>query len=131
MLKKLNKFTTIALLLIVLGMFAYRFFNPVIIEPVQQQAKEQPSPTPAIPKTYSFTATVSAQPALELVKSQIDLQVKEYDFGLMVEGVNGLIADEKHYWALYHNGDYAKVGIADLKLEKDETIELRYEEIIL
>lgn len=112
-------------------MFAYRFFNPVVPEPIKQQTEAESSPTPAIPKTYGFTATVSAQPALELVKSQIDLQVKEYDFGLMVEGVNGLMADEKHYWALYQNGEYATVGIADLKLEKDETIELRYEEIIL
>jgi hypothetical protein len=112
-------------------MFTYRLFNPVVPEPIQEQSEVELSPTPAIPSTYSFTATTSAQSALDLVESQIDLRVKEYDFGLMVEGVNGLLADEKHYWALYHNGDYAKVGIADLKLEKDETIELRYEEIIL
>lgn len=98
------------------------------------QATPTPTPTVSLPakqEIFEFTATVSGQKALDLVQSQVKLDLKEYDFGTMVEGVNALKADAKHYWALYQNGDYAKIGIADIKLEKGEKIELRYEEIKL
>lgn len=80
---------------------------------------------------YEFVATTSSQSALELVESQVKLDLKQYDFGVMIDGVNALKADAKHYWAIYQNGDYAKVGIADIKLQKGEKLELKYEEIKL
>lgn len=80
-------------------------------------------------KEYQFVATISGQKALELVESQAELKLKEYDFGVMIEGVNGLMADNKNYWAVYLNGEYAQTGIAQIKLQKDERLELKYEEI--
>lgn len=119
------------------GIFVFSKKNPQEVFPkpaIEQQAEMSPSPTPEAPEqkeSYEFAATMSGQNALDLVQSQVKLDLKEYDFGTMVEGVNSLKADSKHYWALYQNGDYAKVGIADVKLEKGEKIELRYEEIKL
>lgn len=80
-------------------------------------------------KNYQFVATSSGQNALELVESQVELSLKKYDFGVMIEGVNGLMADNKNYWAVYLNDEYAQTGITQIELEKDERIELKYEEI--
>lgn len=106
--------------------------------PNQEQNQEQIPTTTVSPKAniaqktdYEFVATASSQSALKLVESQVKLDLKQYDFGVMIEGVDGLKADAKHYWALYQNGDYAKVGIADIKLKKGEKLELKYEEIKL
>ena len=81
--------------------------------------------------SHTLTATAAATKALDLAQSQLELQLKEYDFGLMVEGVNGLLADTNNYWAVYLNGEYAKVGIAELVLQAGDRLELRYETISL
>jgi len=82
-------------------------------------------------RQHSFTAEREQQSALELVSGQVDLELKEYDFGVMVQAVDGLAADSEHYWAVYHNGDYAMVGLADLELAAGDQVELVYEAIIL
>lgn len=133
--KKISRLITLILFAAVAAVF---FFNRNNFQKnqlnLEEPAQVEPSPTTSLPakqETYEFVATVSGEIALDLVQSQVKLDLKEYDFGTMVEGVNDLKADTKHYWALYQNGDYAKVGIADVKLEKGEKIELRYEEITL
>lgn len=88
------------------------------------------SPAPKI-ASHTLVATMGATNALALAQSELDLQLKQYDFGVMIEGVNGLLADATSYWAVYLNGDYAQVGIADLVLEQGDTVELRYEAIAL
>lgn len=80
-------------------------------------------------KSYEFIATNFGQNALELIENQAKLELKKYDFGVMIEGVNGLMADNKNYWAIYLNGEYAKTGIAQIELQKNDKIELKYEEI--
>jgi hypothetical protein len=137
--KKMNRLVTLVLFIVVASiLFANRGdLNKISSDLNQQQPPVDsnitafPSPTAEVPasESYSFVATSSGQSALTLVQSQVELSLKEYDFGTMIEGVNGLMADSKHYWALYQAGDYAKTGIADLKLNKDEVIELKYEEI--
>ncbi len=135
--KKINRFTTLVLFLIVAGVFIFSRKPTQEVSPkpaIEQQAEASPTPTPEAAEqkqSYEFTATLSGQIALDLVQSQVKLDLKEYDFGIMVEGINSLKADVNHYWALYQDGDYAKVGIADIKLEKGEKIELKYEEITL
>ena len=143
--KKLNKFITFLLFIIVVGLLLFR--QKRIQEVLSgSKTKQQIESIPTIPpsaqlefkvgddkqkETYQFVATVSGQNALNLVQSQVKLDLKKYDFGVMIEGVGDLKADSKHYWALYQNGDYAKTGIAEIKLQKNEKIELKYEEIKL
>lgn len=92
---------------------------------------EELSAEPAAAQTeFVFTASRDDQPALELVQAEVELTLKEYSFGTMVEGVNGLLADEGHFWALYQNGEFAQTGIAELVLNAGETITLKYEEIV-
>lgn len=145
MTKNLNKLITFILFIIVVGALLFRqknLQNEVINSVNQKQLNEISISTPSAQlefnagvgeqkQAYEFVATMSSQNALELVQSQVKLDLKKYDFGTMIEGVNGLKADSKHYWALYQAGDYAKTGITELKLTKNEKIELKYEEIKL
>lgn len=143
MTKNINKFINLALFLLIVGFLIFRqqnirqLFSNDATKPVIEVT---PSIAPAAQlefevggedqkEAHQFVATASGQNALELVESQVELSLKKYDFGVMIEGVNGLMADNKNYWAVYQNGEYAKTGIAQIELQKNDKIELKYEEI--
>lgn len=64
--------------------------------------------------------------ALEVLKSEFTVTTEETSFGEMVQSINGLAADDSHYWALYVNGEMASVGAADIQTTPSDTIEWRY-----
>ncbi len=101
---------------------------PNMVE-VKNGAETTDSDVAAPQTSWTFTASESAVNALALINGQVELQLKEYDFGVMVEGVNGLLSDNQNYFAIYLNGDYAPVGLADLELVAGDVVELRYEAI--
>jgi hypothetical protein len=124
------------------GAFWWRMsLEPAVMPTADLVVTVTPTPSTTQPETanqgtskiafHTLTATAAATKALDLAQSQLELQLKEYDFGLMVEGVNGLLADTNNYWAVYLNGEYAKVGIAELVLQAGDRLELRYETISL
>lgn len=142
MTKNINKLVSFIFFLLIVGVLLLRqpkirelFFNDVT-----PATETNPSIAPSAQlefqvgesnsqKDYQFVATSSGQNALELVESQVELSLKKYDFGVMIEGVNGLMADNKNYWAVYQNGEYAQTGIAQIELQKNDKIELKYEKI--
>lgn len=95
-----------------------------------KSAVSQPAPTVATSALeYTITATQSGQTALEVSQSQLQLELKEYDFGVMVHAINGLPSDSTHFWALYQNGEQATTGAAQLQLQQNDTIIWKYEEL--
>lgn len=145
MTKNVNKLIVVFFILIV-GFLVLsqenirHLFNNFTDDSLSKKAASQPSISPAAQlefqvgdeeqkESYQFIATASGQNALELIESQVKLSLKKYDFGVMIEGVNGLMADNKNYWAIYQNGEYAQTGIAQIELQKNERLELKYEEI--
>ncbi|MBU1033707.1 DUF4430 domain-containing protein [Patescibacteria group bacterium] len=142
--KKLNKFINLALFLALVALLIFRqkriqeIFSGKTTQPaveinsaIAPSAQLEFKVAEEIKESYQLTASNSAQNALELAQNELKLDLKEYDFGTMIEGVNGLMADNKHYWAIYQNGEYAKTGIAEIELNKGDKIELKYEEIQL
>lgn len=93
----------------------------------RETAPELTEPTPTVQESYFFETEEDGQKAFDLIGKQVQLQTKSYSFGEMVEGVNGLLADEHHFWAIFVNGQLATSGLADLDLKKGDRIELRYE----
>ena len=77
-------------------------------------------------KAGSFPAGTSA---LDALKQLMPLDYQDTAFGAFVTGVAGRPAGEGNYWALYADGEYAKVGVSLLKLEKDTRLEWRLEKI--
>jgi hypothetical protein len=52
-----------------------------------------------------------------------------FDFGVLIERINGLAADANHFWGFYTNDDMANVGVGEYLLLADDRIELRYQAI--
>lgn len=118
---------------IVLSLLAATFlFLSFQSQPVQapdsnNSSSATPAPTPIT--NYQFPVTSDQQNPFDLIGSQVQLQTKEYSYGTLIEGINGLQSDATHYWAIYLNGQYAQTGLSDLKLKTGDMLELKYETI--
>lgn len=86
----------------------------------------QPS---SIEVTREFMATEDGQTALALTELNAEVSTQVYEFGTMVQGIDGVMADATRYWALYINGEYALVAADQAKLNKDDVIQWKLEAI--
>lgn len=78
---------------------------------------------------YSYVASVSGQTALDLLKDNADVQLKEYEFGSFIEGINGVLGDEKQYWAFYVNREYANEAADKIILNVGDVTTFRLEPV--
>ena len=79
---------------------------------------------------YSKTLSVPVgATALSVLESNFLVTKKEYSFGALVTGIDGLEqnASTNRYWQYYVDGTLASVGAGDFKIERDSLIEWRYE----
>ncbi len=67
--------------------------------------------------------------AFELLKKNAEVEYKEYDFGVFVEGINGVKGNDEYFWSLYVNGEQSKVGATEVLLKDGDVVEWRYEKI--
>lgn len=66
--------------------------------------------------------------ALELIKRTHPTETKEYDFGTLVEAIDGVKnGTDNKYWILYVNGKQATVGAGAYTIQKNDAIEWRFE----
>lgn len=73
--------------------------------------------------------------ALELLRkgvedNQMEVVVKEYDFGSLVESIKGMENTEEKAWIYYVNGESGTVGADQYELKDGDVIEWRYTEPI-
>ena len=88
------------------------------------------SPSPGKEVSYEFMATKSGTVALELVHQLAEIETKDFGTaGKFITGINGLTADEGHYWSFYVNDQYAQKGVSQTVLQEGDTIRFTYEEI--
>lgn len=76
-----------------------------------------------------LTAETDGQTAYELLKEDHEPEVKEYDFGVYIEGIDGVKGNDQYYWAFYLDGEYADKGADQTVLKVGDKVEFRYEEI--
>jgi len=86
-------------------------------------------------KTKSFDLYFSEEKTvyallLELAdQNKITLEIKEYDFGVLVEAIDGIKNGEQNkYWLYYFNSEMAPVGIFEQKVSPGNKIEFKFEE---
>lgn len=89
----------------------------------------QVSPIPPSAQEVVLEAGEDGQTALALTKEKTQVAFKQYDFGVMVEEINGLKADTGHYWALYLNDKYAEASADKTILKKGDRVKWVFEEI--
>ncbi len=100
-----------------------------------QVQRNNATPTPvatatptANPQLVSVTAS-EGKTALASLKEQATVETKQFSFGEMVQSINGLVADDAHYWGFYVNGELASVGAGDYTAKSGDRIEFRYEKL--
>ncbi|MBI3956501.1 MAG: DUF4430 domain-containing protein [Candidatus Kerfeldbacteria bacterium] len=84
-------------------------------------------------KEYRLTIE-SVTTALRLLENaaaenNFTIQTKTFDFGVLVEGIDGINADNSNFWSFYVNGVPATVGAGDYTLKDGDTVEFRYESL--
>lgn len=105
-----------------------------------------PSPSPTVQETPSATAeatlatnpsleiTVTAQQAGSTVEAILDATglVEYVDYGTagkFVQSLNGVAANNEHYWAFYLNNEYSQKGVSDTLVKEGDIIKFAYETI--
>lgn len=80
--------------------------------------------------SYLFTATEDGQTALAVLENNAQIETKDFGAaGVMITAINGLAANNTHYWAFYVNDEYANQGVSATVLTAGDTIQFVYEEI--
>lgn len=58
----------------------------------------------------------------------ISLEVKEYDFGVMIDSIDNIRnGTDNKYWIYYINGQMAGEGVSTQKVQNNDNIEFRFE----
>lgn len=89
-----------------------------------------PTASPTATATASTTVSyvgVEGKNALELLKASHKVETKKYDFGELVQSIDGLASDSTKYWILYADGKMSDVGADALKTTTGQQIEWRLE----
>ena len=98
--------------------------TPADSAPINPNATDQNSPT------LELVATESGQLAIDLLASNAQIETIDYgDAGKFVTNINGIAADNEHYWAFYVNEEYAEQGASQTKLVEGDIIKFVYETI--
>ena len=136
-----QKFPFVAIGLILVGLLTATIygFRSALIPPSQPISEKVSQVVPeTIPvsqkidyagKLVSVSAELTAQKeetALQLLQRTRSIETKHYDFGDLVQKIDG-IEDAKggFYWIYYINGEAAKVGASEYKLQPNDVIEWR------
>ncbi len=61
--------------------------------------------------------------ALEVMKNNFEVDYDEFEFGVMVNSIDGVQPPEGYYLGLYVDGSFAQAGISSYTISKDTTIE--------
>ena len=99
------------------------------IKNTEELTQESNNPIAQEAKVISLTASEDNTRAWDLLVSNHQIIYQEYDFGIFLEGIDGLKGDQENFWAIYVNGEKSEVGISDIILNQGDLIEFKYEAI--
>lgn len=72
---------------------------------------------------------VEGKTAMELLKDSHKVEVKSFDFGDMVQSIDGKTAGDGEFWGFYVDGKLAPVGAGEYETKNGETITWKLEKI--
>ena len=79
----------------------------------------------------NFQPDLSVYELLKNITQQanLDLQIKEYDFGILVEAINHKTnGDQDKYWLFYINDEMPMVSVDNYQLKAGDKVEFKFEE---
>lgn len=89
-----------------------------------------PTASPTATATASTTVSyvgVEGKNALELLRASHKVETKKYDFGELVQSIDGVASDSTKYWILYADGKMSDVGADALKTSTGQKLEWKLE----
>lgn len=78
---------------------------------------------------FEFVADEEDTNALQATQKRATVELKEYDFGVMVESIDGQKANSEYYWSLYVNDAYGTAGASETTLVPGDKVTWKYEAI--
>jgi len=66
--------------------------------------------------------------ALSVLQQKAQVEIKEFSFGKLVEGINGVRSGNGNFWIYYVNGQTAAVGADQYRVKAGDVIEWKLEE---
>ena len=94
------------------------------------QDSSQSTKAESVAAQHTFSATRDGQTAEELLSASAEVTYENFgEAGKFVTSINGLAADEGHYWAFYVNGEYSQTGVSQTILSEGDIITFTYETI--
>ena len=116
----------IVVIIAVIGIIYALTQKPATLGEVKEQAQPQQQEISASSVSYQG---VEGQNAFELLKASHQVEFTHYDFGDFVTSINGVAADEDHFWSFYINGAQSQVGASAYVTKSSDLIEWKLEEI--
>lgn len=117
------------------GTSGARRLKPRNVNPATDSQQKEPTTADLKVTRAPDNKTVSYQgfedkTALELLRLVAHAETKTFgELGDMVTAIDGIAADDGHFWALYVNGKQSEVGASSYKTTTGEQVEWRYEKI--
>ncbi|MGE5392926.1 MAG: DUF4430 domain-containing protein [Candidatus Saccharibacteria bacterium] len=122
----------VVLLVLVIVAVAYSFHKKAVAPtaPVgdQQNQAQTAGQQPQGSQTVSYEGQ-DGQTAMVLLMARHDVATKDYSFGKMVTGIDGVTPDSRHFWGFYVNGQLSQVGADAYVTKSTDRLEWKLEEI--
>lgn len=118
--KKTGLYVIVALLVI---------FGAYLVAPV---SKKSVIVDASVEQTQITEVTYKGQDgknAMELLKAGHQVETTHYDFGDMVNSIDGVKPDAQHFWSFYVNGQPATVGADAYQTKASDTISWKLDKI--
>lgn len=96
------------------------------VTPVESPSEAVTTQAPVYSYTYQGE---DGKTALTLLTEKYSYQTQSFSYGELVLSINGLEADDSHYWAFKVNGQDATVGADAYTTKSTDTIEWVYTEL--
>ncbi|MGE5298025.1 MAG: DUF4430 domain-containing protein [Acidobacteriaceae bacterium] len=129
--KRFESLIVVGIIVVVAGTYAFTK-KPVqapVTDSQQTQNQNLNQPVQQVPSSEIKYQGVEGKTAMELLKATHRVDVKNYSFGDMVTGIDGIEPDNNHFWGFYVNGSLSQVGADQYKTKASDSIEWKLEEI--
>ena len=82
--------------------------------------------------TTDITVDSTVLSVLKTIASdyQFEIEIQSFDFGDLVQGINGFLASDEKAWIYYVNGQAGDIGADQKPVLSEDQIEWKYEDII-
>lgn len=122
--RKIGFFIILAVILVFAVLFGLS--DKKAVAPTNQPAEQTQETAPASIRYQG----VDGKTALELLKASHNVETKQFSFGEMVTGIDGVSPDpNKAFWSFYVNGKMSDVGASTYVTKSSDVIEWKLEEI--